>query len=356
MPGKSAKVVAMKSKCSPKCSSSKKQGFTLVELLVVIGIIALLISILLPALGKAREQANTAKCAANMRSAVQALQIYTSENRGWLAGPYTSGVMWKSSGATIAGTEVSSDETPVQNMDWVSPTFGKTQRWPENDYQRLIRMFSIDLKCPTNTMTYDTVFPSNPMGYRGGDLNYASYSATIHFHAVPSRDGLNGLPPIVADMYVPNSGGLAPPPGYAPNISKVGSAAGKVYLVEGSRHLVINGFGATANGSSPSFNIIRYQRQGGNFMIGGPYQNQADTPFQLPATAAGYTTKTLSPVAKNFAWRHAGKMNLAFFDGHVEARTPADSIAVKLYVPKGTRIITAANTLDPTDVDGQVVD
>ena len=63
-------------------SRFSRRGFTLVELLVVIGIIALLIAILMPALSAANAHAKTIKCASNLHALGHAMQQYANENKG----------------------------------------------------------------------------------------------------------------------------------------------------------------------------------------------------------------------------------------------------------------------------------
>lgn len=89
-------------KSSPTAQLRDTRAFTLVELLVVIGIIAVLISILLPSLNNARRAAKQIKCASNMRQIVAAELLYTNDNKGRLmpcmiypvGGMYRDGWWW----------------------------------------------------------------------------------------------------------------------------------------------------------------------------------------------------------------------------------------------------------------------
>lgn len=66
--------------CDTKNTQQRTNGFTLIELLVVVSIIALLISILMPALSRAREQANKVVCMANVRRLAISMQLYLDDN------------------------------------------------------------------------------------------------------------------------------------------------------------------------------------------------------------------------------------------------------------------------------------
>lgn len=92
----------------------RARAFTLVELLVVIGIIAVLISILLPALSKARDAANRVACMSNMRQAAMALRLYANDNKDVVPAGYVQS--WKDRSNTVYGVSGATKKTALWGL------------------------------------------------------------------------------------------------------------------------------------------------------------------------------------------------------------------------------------------------
>lgn len=216
-----------------------KRAFTLVELLVVIGVLAALTGLLLPALRVAREQARSTQCLSNLRQMAVAATSYATTHRG-LFPPALSAAQISNGRATVANWDFTTERLMATGATTVRPGV----LWQGETIQQI--------------------------------------------HQCPSFDGRSNT---LADPYT----------GYNYNTSYIGRGAGEVPLSTPARLLQIK---------NPSATVMFGDGQmssGANKFMRAPF----------PDAQSDSSTSTRSGGTQGF--RHRGKTNVSYVDGHAES-------------------------------------
>ncbi len=297
------------------------RGFTLIEILVVVAIIALLISVLLPSLRKARDQARAVTCMSQIGQICRAENLYQTSNKEWIPGsPMTTGYYFASRTSTpdaawspfIPGfnrfvVEWMDFSTPLQALMYGGHSIPRPRSAGEVKATRAALFLKATdglFNCPSNPHVYG----ANPTATGWPVIRSVSYLAmwTIT-RAGPdlfSRCGTNKeFLQSGRKMHMLTDDNVVSPRSYVPRHSRLGRESMKVFIADGLRYY---------DNKAEAFDYTTQTCSSKGIMQGEPPStfNTAE-----PDHHREYT------MAKKYSWRHGdnNRIMAGFFDGHVES-------------------------------------
>ena len=319
-----------------------KAGFTLIELLVVVAIIALLIGVLLPALGKARDTAQVIVCSNLQRQLNNGAQAYGASAEGYYPGVNSTGLKLRSPNQFASNTaRLDQDESmPVQTWDWITPSL-ETQLSPK----RVERMWQVleQFGCPkmaervpvfaagTGASEAADYADSQGSGYRG-----TSYLMPAAFQFAGRR--ISGTDSqgrgVEVQVAAPGVIGVNPatvPKGFIPRLDKIANPSNKIASADGFRYFI---------GSNVD---IDCSIEGGS--VYGSFTESS--PIFKRSTAYGRPGSGNPSDGNNIplSYRHSGGLQAAHWDGHVSDYSDDESRDPALWYPTGS-VFTGVDAIE----------
>lgn len=324
-------------------------AFTLVELLVVVAIIALLISMLMPSLKKAREQTRSVHCGATLKGLVSGLQIYFAENDEWIPGRNTTGLeIWS---AFLAETDTVPDamqrsRVPVQTYDWMTPILRVTTQLP-TDRARRFRVLLDDYRCASVSFKAVLYSPSSQIVdndrfvaelQRDGAFTGVSYLMPSYFQLWGSEDADGAV--VGSTRWRTNTlNFMAKAPAtffnvemtrYRSRANRVGTPADKIAIADGTRYLPEHpGPLDFDHHYDPERRKLVDLQWYGTFTSSGAWW-RGSTAYGDRSPSEGRNLR--------LSYRHNDGIEAAFFDGHVERISQKLSRKIDWWYPRGARV------------------